>query len=128
MTNQVSHPQSAVAIVGMAGRFPGAPDVDALWDRVRRGDDCLTDLVADELIAAGLPPTLVRSPDYVLRAGVLDDVAGFDAELFGIGPATPRSWTRNIATFSSAPGRRSSRRAASRSASTARSVCSPAAE
>ena len=28
----------------MAGRFPGAPDVDALWRRVRDGEDCLVDL------------------------------------------------------------------------------------
>ncbi len=36
MTNQVSDPQSAVAVVGMAGRFPGAPDVDELWDESSR--------------------------------------------------------------------------------------------
>jgi polyketide synthase PksM len=30
-----------VAIVGMAGRFPGAADVDEFWRRVARGDDCL---------------------------------------------------------------------------------------
>ena len=47
MTNQVSDPQSAVAIVGMAGRFPGAPDVDELWRRVAAGDDCLADLDPD---------------------------------------------------------------------------------
>jgi len=30
-------PAGDIAIVGMAGRFPGAPDVDALWARVRDG-------------------------------------------------------------------------------------------
>ena len=40
-------PDTDVAIVGMAGRFPGAADVDELWRRVVAGDDCLTDLDPD---------------------------------------------------------------------------------
>ena len=77
---------SDVAIVGMAGRFPGAADVDELWSRVVAGDDCLTELSIDELVALGEPIQQVSRPEYVRRAGVLDDVAGFDAEFFGIGP------------------------------------------
>ena len=62
-----------------------APDVDALWRRVAAGEDCLVDLDADALIAAGLPADLVGDPDYVLRTGILDEVDMFDNELFGIG-------------------------------------------
>src|SRR5690606_26090721 len=40
----VSHAATDVAIVGMAGRFPGAPDVETLWAQVAAGRDCLTDL------------------------------------------------------------------------------------
>ena len=47
-------PESDIAIVGMSGRFPGAPDADALWTRVRNGDDCLVDLDPVALLAAGL--------------------------------------------------------------------------
>ncbi len=78
-------PETDIAIVGMAGRFPGAADVDALWERVVRGDDCLTDLDPAQLIADGVPEQVVRSPEYVTRSGVLDDVEGFDAAFFGIG-------------------------------------------
>jgi acyl transferase domain-containing protein/thioesterase domain-containing protein/acyl carrier protein len=74
-----------VAIVGMAGRFPGAPDVDTLWRRVAAGDDCLDDLDVEELVASGVPRDVARSTSYVKRAGVLDDVEGFDHDLFGIG-------------------------------------------
>lgn len=77
--------ESDVAIVGMAGHFPGAPDVDTFWRRVRDGEDCLVDLDPDELIAAGLPPSLVRAPDYVRRAGILDGIDEFDPAFFGIG-------------------------------------------
>jgi acyl transferase domain-containing protein/thioesterase domain-containing protein len=77
--------ETDVAIIGIAGRFPGAPDVDELWRRVAAGDDCLTDLDPSQLIAEGLPSSTVRSPNYVTRSGILDDVAGFDHEFFGIG-------------------------------------------
>jgi phthiocerol/phenolphthiocerol synthesis type-I polyketide synthase E len=53
-----------IAIVGMAGRFPGAPDVDALWTRVARGDDCLDDLDYDTLRGAdrGARRRALRAP------------------------------------------------------------------
>lgn len=77
--------ESAIAIVGMSGRFPGAPDVDQFWERVSNGDDCLVDLDPALLIEAGLPPAVVNDPNYVPRAGMLDGVGRFDAEFFGIG-------------------------------------------
>lgn len=77
---------SEIAIVGMAGRFPGAPDPDSLWRRVSRGEDCLVDLDTGELEARGVDPLSLSDPLYVRRAGVLDDVECFDAEFFGIGP------------------------------------------
>jgi acyl transferase domain-containing protein len=77
--------ESEIAIVGMAGRFPGSPSVDDLWLRVRDGDDCLTDLTADDLRASGVDDTVLSSPEYVRRSGVLDGVDCFDAGFFGIG-------------------------------------------
>ena len=73
-----------IAVVGMSGRFPGAPDPDALWRRIASGDDCLTDLDPNVLLKQGVPKSRLEDPAYVRRAGVLDDVAGFDAEFFGI--------------------------------------------
>ena len=75
-----------IAIVGMAGRFPGAPNVDELWRRIAAGEDCLVDLSRDDLAAAGVPAGLLDDSDYVLRNGVLDDVEMFDPGFFGIGP------------------------------------------
>ena len=37
--------ETDVAIIGMAGHFPGARDVDVLWERIGRGEDCLTDSI-----------------------------------------------------------------------------------
>ena len=77
--------ESEIAIVGMAGRFPGSPSVDDLWRRVRDGDDCLEDLTADDLRASGVDETALSSPEYVRRSGVLEGVDCFDAGFFGIG-------------------------------------------
>ena len=78
--------EADIAIVGMAGRFPGAPDADALWTRVVAGDDCLVDLDPDMLIAAGVPAAVVNDEHYVPRTGLLPNVDRFDPEFFGIGP------------------------------------------
>ncbi|MEO0424965.1 MAG: type I polyketide synthase, partial [Pseudomonadota bacterium] len=81
-----SVPEDAIAIVGMSGRFPGAPSVAALWDLVRTGGRGIRTLSEEELQAAGVPDRQLRDPSYVRARGVLDDVAGFDAALFGMSP------------------------------------------
>ena len=75
-----------IAIVGMAGRFPGAADVDAFWERVAHGDDCLEDLSEADLVARDVPTRDLHDPHYVRRSGILADVDRFDPGFFGIGP------------------------------------------
>ncbi len=72
-----------IAIIGMAGRFPGAPDVASLWRAIRSGESRLTRIDADDLRATGQDPGLLDQRGYVPVAGVLDDVECFDAGLFG---------------------------------------------
>jgi acyl transferase domain-containing protein len=72
-----------VAVIGMCGRFPGAPDLDAFWSRLRAGDDMLTTYTDDELVAAGVPERVLRDPHYVRRAASLPDAFDFDPEFFG---------------------------------------------
>ncbi|HEX4982864.1 MAG TPA: beta-ketoacyl synthase N-terminal-like domain-containing protein, partial [Ilumatobacteraceae bacterium] len=83
--SDVQYPESDIAIVGMSGHFPGAPDPETLWARVVTGDDCLVDLDRELLIADGVPAHIARSADYVARSGVLTDVDMFDPGFFGIG-------------------------------------------
>jgi acyl transferase domain-containing protein len=72
-----------VAVIGMCGRFPGAPDLDRFWSRLRAGDDLLTTFTDAELAAAGVPERVRRDPRYVPRAAVLPDAFDFDHEFFG---------------------------------------------
>jgi acyl transferase domain-containing protein/acetylornithine/succinyldiaminopimelate/putrescine aminotransferase len=76
-----------VAIVGMAGRFPGAHDVGQLWRNLIEGRESITRFRADELETALAEDMAARaSPDYVRARGVVDDVEMFDAVFFGINP------------------------------------------
>ncbi|HWK89897.1 MAG TPA: type I polyketide synthase, partial [Longimicrobium sp.] len=75
-----------VAIIGMAGRFPGADDLETFWDNLRAGRDAITHFTAEELRAAGIPDALLRNPEYVRSIGRLRDVQHFDAGFFGYSP------------------------------------------
>jgi acyl transferase domain-containing protein/thioesterase domain-containing protein len=77
---------SKVALVGMAGRFPGARTVGEFWRNLRDGVESIRPLSEGELIANGVPAEVVARPDYVKAAAVLDDVDLFDAAFFGMSP------------------------------------------
>jgi amino acid adenylation domain-containing protein len=77
---------SKIAIVGMAGRYPGARNTSEFWRNLRDGVESIRSLSDAELRAAGVSPEELASPDYVKRASVLDDVPMFDAFFFGLSP------------------------------------------
>ncbi|WP_431111396.1 SDR family NAD(P)-dependent oxidoreductase [Variovorax paradoxus] len=75
-----------IAIVGMAGRFPGADDVDAFWRNVQGGVESVYRFTDDELRARGVPQSLLDDPEYV-KAGVrFEGFDQFDAGFFGYTP------------------------------------------
>jgi acyl transferase domain-containing protein len=69
-----------IAVVGLACRVPGADDVARLWRNVVAGVDSVRRLSPEDVAAAGGP---VGDPSWVPAFGVLDDLEGFDADLFG---------------------------------------------
>lgn len=77
-----THPD-AIAIVGMAGRFASAADVEEFWQALRDGRELITRYDRDELLSKGVPPAVVDHPDYVPARGALADPLGFDAQFFG---------------------------------------------
>jgi amino acid adenylation domain-containing protein len=77
---------SDIAVVGMAGRFPGARGVEQFWKNLRAGVESVTFFTDEELIAAGVDPATLARPDYVKAGVVLEDVEQFDASFFGYSP------------------------------------------
>src|SRR3546814_15518126 len=74
-----------IAIVDMAGRFPGAADVEAFWQNLCEARDTIRHFDADTLDPA-VSADDRADPAYVPARGVVDDVEMFDAAFFGIGP------------------------------------------
>ncbi|MEH2042430.1 type I polyketide synthase [Nostoc sp.] len=75
-----------IAIIGMAGRFPGANKVDSFWQNLRDGVESISFFTDEELISAGVDSASLNDPNYVKASGVLEDIELFDASFFGFSP------------------------------------------
>src|SRR5215475_13964802 len=77
---------SAVAIVGMAGRFPGANGIGALWDLLKNGKEALSPISTEELVAAGFDKARIEDPSWVKNCMKIEKADYFDADFFGYNP------------------------------------------
>ncbi|HEV7980525.1 non-ribosomal peptide synthetase/type I polyketide synthase [Amycolatopsis sp.] len=78
---------TAVAIVGMACRLPGANNVGEYWRNLRGGVEGISRFAPEQLVAAGVEPALVRHPRYVPARGIIENGELFDRAFFGYSPA-----------------------------------------
>ena len=74
-----------IAIVAMAGRYPGATDVEAFWRNICDGRDSITVFRPNDL-DPGVNVADRNDPAYVMARGVIEGVEQFDAAFFGISP------------------------------------------
>lgn len=74
-----------IAVVGMAGRFPGAPTVEAFWENLTNGTDSLTTFATERLRSKGVAERVLADPKWVPAGQVIDDADSFDAQFWGIG-------------------------------------------
>lgn len=84
MTDQM--PNHAIAIVGMAGRFPRARTLEKFWDNISNGVEILDTANEGEMDAAGVPNNLRSNPNFVPKYTTLEDADYFDAGFFGMSP------------------------------------------
>ena len=75
-----------IAIIGLSCRFPGAATAEEYWKNLCDGVESVTFFSDQELVAAGVDPSLVANPSYVKAAPMLRDVEMFDASFFGYSP------------------------------------------
>jgi amino acid adenylation domain-containing protein len=76
-------PLDGIAIIGMAGRFPGAPDLETFWQNLVDGEDTITRFTSSEVASRNFGN---QESDFVAARGVLEDAAMFDADYFGVSP------------------------------------------
>lgn len=77
--------EGAIAIIGLAGRFPGACTVEEFWRTIEQGREAITFLTDEQLKAAGVPAEF-QHPNYVRASSLLADIEYFDASFFGYTP------------------------------------------
>ncbi|HEX8557860.1 MAG TPA: SDR family oxidoreductase [Pyrinomonadaceae bacterium] len=80
------HAASEVAIVGMAGRFPGAKNLGEFWRNLRDGVESVSFFTPEELRADGVEPEEFADPRYVPAKAVLEGAELFDAAFFDYNP------------------------------------------
>jgi acyl transferase domain-containing protein len=86
LTGQDGGLDRRIAIVGMAGRFPGAGNVAEFWGNLCDGVESVSRFTEEELLASGVDPEQIKDPAYVPARPVLDEISGFDAAFFGMSP------------------------------------------
>ena len=81
---QTNEALDAIAVIGMAGRFPGAKNIDQFWQNLCDGVESITFFSDEELIKAGIEPSLLSQPNYVKANGIVEDIELFDPAFFGL--------------------------------------------
>ena len=79
-----------LAIIGMAGHFPGAKNLDEFWQNLSNGVESIEFFSDEVALASGADPELIGNPHFVKAHGVLADVEYFDAGFFNMSPREAR--------------------------------------
>lgn len=75
-----------IAIIGMAGRFPGANNVEQFWENIKNGIESIGFYSDEELLESGMGPEMLDNPNFVKAKGQIDGIDYFDAHFFDYSP------------------------------------------
>jgi len=81
-----NHQAAELAIIGMAGRFPGAKNIAEFWQNLKDGVESISFFTPEELQSQGVDRTIFADPAYVPAKAILADVEHFDAAYFDYNP------------------------------------------
>ncbi|MEO0770714.1 MAG: type I polyketide synthase, partial [Cyanobacteria bacterium J06649_4] len=75
-----------IAVIGMAGRFPGAQDLNEFWQNLQQSVESIAELADADLLEKGVSAKTLADPNDVKVGGVLTNEDCFDAAYFGYSP------------------------------------------
>ena len=87
-----------IAIIGMAGRFPGSDSIEELWENLRDGKETISFFSKEELDIS-LPESLRKDPLYIGARGLLPSAKTFDPGFFGLNPQLAAAMDPQIRVF-----------------------------
>ncbi len=74
-----------IAIIGMAGKFPGAQNINMFWENLRNGKETISFFSKEELMEMGLNEQISK-PNFVPAKGYIEDIEYFDNDFFNFSP------------------------------------------
>ncbi|MDQ1354811.1 MAG: hypothetical protein QG657_5120, partial [Acidobacteriota bacterium] len=77
---------SDIAVIGMAGRFPGARNIREFWENLKDGTESISFFSNEELVEEGISSSLLENKDYIKAKGNPLDKERFDAAFFNYAP------------------------------------------
>ncbi|MEH1980802.1 MAG: amino acid adenylation domain-containing protein [Nostoc sp.] len=80
--NNARDNNSEIAIIAVAGRFPGAKDIQSFWQNIHDGVESISIFTDEELLESGVSPNLLNNPNYVKASPVVSNIEFFDANFF----------------------------------------------
>ena len=75
-----------IAIIGMAGRFPGANNIHEFWNNLINKVESIEEISVEELKEAGVPQDLLNNKAYVKSGAFIENKEYFDAPFFNFTP------------------------------------------
>jgi acyl transferase domain-containing protein/NADP-dependent 3-hydroxy acid dehydrogenase YdfG len=93
--------ERAIAIIGMAGRFPESESIEEFWDNLRTGRDLVRDIPLERWDYRPLFDTRPQAPNklYCKWGSFVKGVREFDAPLFSVSESEARSLDPQLRLF-----------------------------
>ncbi|MFC2146026.1 SDR family NAD(P)-dependent oxidoreductase [Acidobacteriota bacterium] len=88
-----------VAVIGMAGRFPGAKNLAEYWENLKNGVEAIFFFGDEELEEEGFPAKMLKEPNYVRAKAYIEGIEYYDVSFFGYKPREAEAMDPQIRVF-----------------------------
>jgi acyl transferase domain-containing protein/acyl carrier protein len=76
--------KEGIAVIGLAGRFPGAENIEQYWHNICNGIESISYFSDEELLESGIDRALIKKANFIKARGVLGNSDLLDAQFFGL--------------------------------------------
>jgi acyl transferase domain-containing protein/acyl carrier protein len=99
MNKDINETGLEIAVIGMAGRFPGADNIDEFWENLVKGVESVTFGSEKEMVEFGVESKSLKKPEYIKQALVVKKCEYFDASFFEYTPKETQAMDPQIRVF-----------------------------